>query len=235
MHSVVYSYLQGLAARLRALIVVAQMPAHIHEQAQPVLAGDHQPVYGGVPHPGIGVPGYQHAVGKIGSAVQQGVRGDGDLRQVRFRQHYLLRRRVVHHNRRHGVVLQRVHRVRKQPGDVGGGAVKYGRDVVAVPPHSGGQGVIITLHMVKNQRLAALQLRAYAGELVHRVHRSADMRQPPRGLHPGEAISQVLHTLPPVSFSAPAQALKSAGTIPNCIRAFPSTWCTMSWIPCGLL
>ena len=174
------------------------MASHVHQQAEPVLACNHQAVHGRVAHSGVRVPGDYHAVGEIRPAVQEGMRRDGNLVEVRLRNHNFLRGRVLRNDGRYGGGFQGIHRVRKQPGNLGRGPVENGGDVFTVPPHARRKREVIALDVVKNQRLAALKLRAYARKLVHGVHRRLYMCQPSGRLHFVQAISQVFHSCPPV-------------------------------------
>ena len=87
--------------------------------------------------------------------------------------------------------MQRADRRGKQSRKRIHAAVKNRGNVFAVPPHAGGYRIIIALHVLEHDRLAAVELRSYAGQLMHRIHFGVHMREPAGRVHFFEAIFQI--------------------------------------------
>ena len=191
MQTVVDGDLQRLALRLRTLIIISQMPSHVHQQAKAVLACDHQTVDRRVSDAGVRVLGDDDAVGKIGAAVFERMRRHRDAPEIDLGHRDLLRRRIVNDDGRHGVLMQRADSRGKQSRKRIHAAVKNRGNVLTVPPHASGYRIIIALHVLEHDRLAAVELRSYAGQLMHRIHFGVHIREPAGRVHFFEAIFQI--------------------------------------------
>ena len=143
---------------------------------------------GGIPNAGVRVFGDDDAVGEIRAAIQKRVGGDGDFPQVCLRHYNRLRGSVLYGLGSNRVLTQGSHCLCKETGELIRRGVEDRRDVFPVPPHAGGHRIVVSFDMVEDQRLSAVQLGGHAGELVDRVYRRGNMRQPSGLFHLLQAI-----------------------------------------------
>ena len=101
--------------------------------------------------------------------------GDRNLAQIRLWHPYSLCRCTLNDHRCHRILPQRSHCFGKQAGELIYRPVENGSHILAIPPHTGGDRIVVAFYTVKYQSFASGQFGADTRKFMYGIHRGLHM------------------------------------------------------------